>query len=527
MATKSSGEGSAVILVWGKPVKNLRVAAAFGGSMRPFIKPGAELHTEPVIISAIQVGDIISFEPRTGHSTTHRVVKIFKQANSIFILTKGDSRRDCDTAISESQILGRVTHVDGNTVRSLAWRVLGHGIARISYGQALFYRFFAESCLNLLRRRLEKAGQIPKVPVHRWLNLFFNPLTWCAGVAAIRGRCQIFLLRRRLYVAGFRIERSLIPDPGPMVRIWNLSFPDFLTTNARFQQRVCAGPYFESSLFFLVMRNEKLKGWALVRMPRHDQASKNQESFRTGHISIVALEKEAWQSCADRVLFHDVLMELKKRKAQQIFLSPHPVSSIQGGIQLTSPLITAAQFGLNPSELSMEWTAACNKQCFQKGLKLHEDVEIRLWRPEDDAAVRSFLDRNGMAKSKHMYDPKSAGSKRGAGIFIASLHQGVIGFCRWILDDAISDCSEVTWMWATAQPKQRRGYIMRLFVEEAYRRQGLGARLVAKTAEIFFQSGCHEMSLIAVDGETQERFYGRLGFRKTGYFLKAGWSAND
>ena len=75
-------------------------------------------------------------------------------------------------------------------------------------------------------------------------------------------------------------------------------------------------------------------------------------------------------------------------------------------------------------------------------------------------------------------------------------------------------------MWAVSSPRHSRGHFLRLLVDPAERERGIGTALAARAFQILFQSGCREISLVAVEGRPRERFYSQFGFQKTGTFLK-------
>ncbi len=141
-------------LVFRQKVPGLQTAIAFGTSMTPFLKPGVEINSEFVSVDKLCVGDVVTFKSYSGTIATHRVIKIFNTNRTIYYLTKGDNRLDCDPPVLEEHILGRVTHVSGVNIRSLKWRLIGRAIAFFSHKQFLLYQSLAQSRLNKIRHSL-------------------------------------------------------------------------------------------------------------------------------------------------------------------------------------------------------------------------------------------------------------------------------------------------------------------------------------------------------------------------------------
>ena len=86
------------------------------GSMSPALSPGdvVVVRTDPVPGDGIEVGEVITFRPRSGTTAvTHRVVDIrFDAVGDVSYVTKGDANRDADTVtVTDREIVGQVESV--------------------------------------------------------------------------------------------------------------------------------------------------------------------------------------------------------------------------------------------------------------------------------------------------------------------------------------------------------------------------------------------------------------------------------
>jgi signal peptidase I len=79
-------------------------------SMVPVLPKGALVIVDPVPVSSVHTGDIVTFiNPKNQQQTiTHRVVAI--DSKRTIIQTKGDANPVADTPVSGHQLIGRVTH---------------------------------------------------------------------------------------------------------------------------------------------------------------------------------------------------------------------------------------------------------------------------------------------------------------------------------------------------------------------------------------------------------------------------------
>ncbi|GEM_PF-2189607 len=517
MAIQSSGDLSVASLVSGTGGERLRVATAFGTSMRPFLKPGVELRLESPKIASIRLGDIITFQFQPGILLTHRVVKIFRREDGLSFLTKGDNRLSPDPVVFGHQVFGRVIRVGGKNIRSFGWRVLGRIIARISYGPSAFYQRLSKSRLNRFRHWLEKKGACPGIPLRPWFVRFSNPMSWLTRFQSALNDLRAWQLRLRLSWQGIEIQRWSAKETEGMTQVWNESFPDYRTTIDRLDKMFCHSPWFDASGCFLIKkRGAGLLGWAFARL----NPENSQIKTRSGSIDVFALTKEGWQKHADLVLFQALLGWFKKRHIRQIFLNAHPIPKDPLGIPLTPLTIVSSAFGFEPTEVSIGFTVTPGAYRPPDLSKLPGGLMIRAWCETDDAAVNDFFQRNGRSDASLFYDRRHTRPVGGTDILIATFQGSVVGFCRWILDEEVRDYSDGTWVWVFSQPNLRRGYVFRLLVDMTSRCQGIGTALGARAFESLFLAGCQEIIL----GDVQEKIHHNIeqfGFKKSSYFLKS------
>jgi len=82
---------------------------ASGFSMYPFIRNQDILTISPLSPCSPRLGNVVAFiHPETGRLVVHRVVGRMGES----YLTKGDNSSEMDGAISKSNILGHVSHVE-------------------------------------------------------------------------------------------------------------------------------------------------------------------------------------------------------------------------------------------------------------------------------------------------------------------------------------------------------------------------------------------------------------------------------
>lgn len=86
---------------------------ASGDSMHPSIRNGEHVHVAPADWASLREGDVVLAVAKRG-LTAHRIVDITARA----AITRGDNAMQRDAAVSQTEIIGRITHVerDGATV---------------------------------------------------------------------------------------------------------------------------------------------------------------------------------------------------------------------------------------------------------------------------------------------------------------------------------------------------------------------------------------------------------------------------
>jgi signal peptidase len=100
----------AVILGKGAPLVGRQSIVIGGGSMEPAIPLGAAIVVAPVDPGSLTVGDVVSMQIGSDHSTyTHRIVDVVDRPDGRWIRTKGDANAEPDpTLVPASAIIGRV-----------------------------------------------------------------------------------------------------------------------------------------------------------------------------------------------------------------------------------------------------------------------------------------------------------------------------------------------------------------------------------------------------------------------------------
>lgn len=87
-----------VLFSFGPRAVGHQVLIVRSGSMEPAIMTGSVVVVQPVPPSALDVGDVITFEPAdgTGKVVTHRIVEIVEEGASPTFRTKGDANNALD-----------------------------------------------------------------------------------------------------------------------------------------------------------------------------------------------------------------------------------------------------------------------------------------------------------------------------------------------------------------------------------------------------------------------------------------------
>lgn len=490
-----------------------KLLIAFGSSMQPLIRPGAELRIEPVQAAEIFLGDVLTFYLQPETSVSHRVIKILNENGRISFLTKGDNRLEMDARVFEAQVIGRVVQVDTINLQSFYWRVLGGLIARISYGQFRVYHFLSKNRINRFRHWCENKKFLKKIRARTWLKILTHPLFWYVQISS---SFEHFYLKRKLRSQGVRVGLSAEWVLEPMVDVWNKSFPGYKTTVEWFRKIVCNSSFFP--VVFLAEQNGQLVGWSMLRLQKSD-----------GYIDVFALEPREWVRKTGRLLFCESLSWLKKSGAKRILLNPHPILESPQEVPVSPLLEAISEFGFVPIEESVELRVRLSE--YHRPCEVHEPagLNFRAWCPADDEALMDFLKRNrrDWATNPTLTSRQPAFSKGESGMFVAVLAGSIVGYCRCIADDHLNHYSDITWVWAAAASERRRGYFLRFLVDSAQRGRGIGTVLAATAFQSIFDAGCEEIRLVCLKNERTEHFYLRFGFRSAGRFLSLRWQDPD
>lgn len=88
------------------------------GSMSPLFEQDDLIFVKEVEGSEVEVGDVIAFIDPTGNGTsllTHRVVEKYEEDGVLYFITRGDTNKTNDPAVSEEALVGRYTdfHIGG------------------------------------------------------------------------------------------------------------------------------------------------------------------------------------------------------------------------------------------------------------------------------------------------------------------------------------------------------------------------------------------------------------------------------
>jgi len=102
-----------------------RVETVLSGSMRPTFAPGDVVVVRPEPLSAVRVGQVISYSIPIGdhHVESHRVVRIVRGGANPIVVTRGDANATADPwrAQLHGTTAWRVTHVLPNLGYAVIW----------------------------------------------------------------------------------------------------------------------------------------------------------------------------------------------------------------------------------------------------------------------------------------------------------------------------------------------------------------------------------------------------------------------
>jgi hypothetical protein len=166
---------------------------ARGSSMRPLIRPGAQMLVE-FGVSAVHVGDIILF-PLGEILVAHRVVARRWRPDSQVLIPKGDGEPYCDPALPTGDIIGVVRALrdgpDGPAVSVGCAGFAAWATARVSRvsgrGASLARRMAARLPESMHRSMVRAIPPIARVTA----RIVFAPLRWAAAIQAFRLRRSV------------------------------------------------------------------------------------------------------------------------------------------------------------------------------------------------------------------------------------------------------------------------------------------------------------------------------------------------
>ena len=166
---------------------------AHGSSMRPLIRPGAQMLVE-FGVTAVDLGDIILF-PLGDMLVAHRIVARRWRPDSQVLIPKGDGEPYCDPALPVGDLIGVVRalrdHPDGPSVSvgcvGFAARATAHVSRMSGRGASLARRTAARLPKSLRSSALRAIPSVARVTA----RIMFAPLRWVADIQAFRLRRNI------------------------------------------------------------------------------------------------------------------------------------------------------------------------------------------------------------------------------------------------------------------------------------------------------------------------------------------------
>lgn len=487
------------LLVEGRPesTRGLSGLVAFGTSMLPFFRPGAELWTEEVPPASVLAGDLIAFRLRSGALVTHRVLKVLDEGGARAFLTKGDNRLDLDDPVREGQLEGRVARVGLRDVRTPGWRLLGRLVARLSYAQALAYRRLARGRLNRLRYRLQGAGWLPAVRLRGVFRALTDPLSAPRAAAAAWEAARDLRARAGLSIGTWSADQA--PE---MARLWNESFPTHRTDPERLLERLCRGPAFDPEGCFLARRaGGPLLGWVLANP--------------AGVIEVLAVAP-GQDARTGRLLLRQAAGWLRRRGFPRPWLGPHWVPDSPLGPRWSGLLECSSPLGFEPLQSWSELALARADRRPGPRRALPEGLEVRPWREGDDPAIERFLLAHRYGHALELYRGYARRRPERTGVRLAWREGRLLAFCRWIEDRDVEDYGDLTWVWCAERAVRPRGYFLHLLVDERERGRGIGTAMAARAFKDLWERGCEEIRLCVIE----EGLYEPFGFKRKARFLR-------
>ena len=140
-------------------------------SMEPSLPPGTLVVVKPKAVHDIHVGDVITYQIRSGDPAviSHRVIAITTSTtNGMTFTTKGDNNAEADPPVVPAQVRGVVWYsvpLIGYVNSALdqsqrSWLLPAVGVLLILYAAWMFLRGTAAS----VRRRASRAGEGDETP---------------------------------------------------------------------------------------------------------------------------------------------------------------------------------------------------------------------------------------------------------------------------------------------------------------------------------------------------------------------------
>ncbi len=466
--------------------------------MLPFFQPGEDIWFKPVSINFIQPGDIITYQEKPYVFVTHRVIKITKHNGKIAFITKGDNRFHWDPLVENDQIVGKVIRAGNRNLNRFWWRWLGRMIAFLSYLQGNLYQRMIQSRLNQFRHHLAQKGLFPKINPFAVFRMISSPLFW---ITYLRNYFSDWKSRRLMSSQTITIKEWLPEDNEILFKIWNENFPEYRTSQERFNQKFCGGRGFNPSNCFILHDKKNILGWTSAN-PK-------------GVIDVLAVTHSAVQDQAAKILIQENLNQFKQNKVKTIYVGPQRLRGDTFEIQ-HSPFFTAlTKTGFYPYHMNIELSLTRSEY---RKLSMSSQPNLEFTQKPDSAALNHFFDRNKIEMEQ------TGGKNETTGGLAGILKNKIVCYCRFLTDTQVENYRDINWVWSISEPKVPTGYFFRLIVDEELKRKGIGTITAMKAFKSLFDAGCETIILAVNQNGFYERFYERFGFRKKGCYV--AWKRN-
>lgn len=97
------------LLAQGHEVRTRMTGTSMGGS----VPDGAVVCLEPVRPEELRLGDIVLVESASGGLVCHRIYRLSRHLGELEVATWGDNSSRPDRAVTATNVLGRLKHVEG------------------------------------------------------------------------------------------------------------------------------------------------------------------------------------------------------------------------------------------------------------------------------------------------------------------------------------------------------------------------------------------------------------------------------